>query len=249
MSRGTDELAAALSARRGPRASGPRRACQAAPPHSPAAAAAAAAAGPCCIFLASLPSSSSGQAAPRNHGQWPGMVGAAVRQHLESQMVSTSGFANLGSGSKLFLIFIHSFHLKTKNTPSLPRDEFLDRSGLHAKVQWHSEVKICPEGNFCYVGSLGNFGEIPRFSSSPFLSPPPDRCAHCALACLFCEFMSLCSLALDCGGCGGCLESCCGEAGGGNCPCGLGCGMLQDCCGSSDCLEICLECCSICFPA
>nr|XP_028568649.1 myoD family inhibitor domain-containing protein-like isoform X1 [Podarcis muralis] len=89
-----------------------------------------------------------------------------------------------------------------------------------------------------------------------------DRCAHCALACLFCEFMSLCSLALDCGGCGGCLEaccggeggeslaeSCCGEAGGGNCPCGLGCGMLQDCCGSSDCLEICLECCSICFPA
>ncbi|XP_028568651.2 uncharacterized protein LOC114587932 isoform X1 [Podarcis muralis] len=89
-----------------------------------------------------------------------------------------------------------------------------------------------------------------------------DRCAHCALACLFCEFMSLCSLALDCGGCWGCLEaccggeggeslaeSCCGEAGGGNCPCGLGCGMLQDCCGSSDCLEICLECCSICFPA
>nr|XP_034953419.1 uncharacterized protein LOC118075500 [Zootoca vivipara] len=86
-----------------------------------------------------------------------------------------------------------------------------------------------------------------------------DRCAHCALACLFCEFMSLCSLALDCGGCleaccggeGGesLAESCCGEAGGGNCPCGLGCGMLQDCCGSSDCLEICLECCSICFPA
>nr|XP_020669951.1 keratin-associated protein 10-2-like isoform X2 [Pogona vitticeps] len=89
-----------------------------------------------------------------------------------------------------------------------------------------------------------------------------DRCAHCALACLFCEFLSLCSLALDCGGCGGCLEACCGgdrgdsvaeaccgEAGGGNCPCGLGCGMLQDCCSSSDCLEICLECCSICFPA
>ncbi|XP_061477641.1 myoD family inhibitor domain-containing protein-like [Rhineura floridana] len=86
-----------------------------------------------------------------------------------------------------------------------------------------------------------------------------DCCAHCALACLFCEFMSLCSLALDCGGCleaccsgeGGesLAETCCGEAGGGNCPCGLGCGMLQDCCGSSDCLEICLECCSICFPA
>ncbi|XP_048346639.1 myoD family inhibitor-like [Sphaerodactylus townsendi] len=90
-----------------------------------------------------------------------------------------------------------------------------------------------------------------------------DCCAHCALACLFCEFISLCSLALDCLGCGGCLEvccsrdggeslgecCCCGEAGAGNCSCGCGCGMLQDCCGSSDCLEICMECCSICFPA
>ncbi|XP_060108856.1 myoD family inhibitor-like isoform X1 [Heteronotia binoei] len=90
-----------------------------------------------------------------------------------------------------------------------------------------------------------------------------DCCAHCALACLFCEFVSLCVLALDCVACGGCLKACCGgdggeplaeccccrEAGGGNCPCGFGCGMLQDCCGSSDCLEICLECCSICFPA
>ncbi|KAG8129825.1 hypothetical protein E2320_016587 [Naja naja] len=89
-----------------------------------------------------------------------------------------------------------------------------------------------------------------------------DSCTLCALACLFCEFMTVCSLLLECGACRGCLETCCsgeggetpsegccGEAGGGNCPCGLGCGMLQDCCGSSDCLEICLECCSICFPA
>ncbi|XP_026567402.1 myoD family inhibitor domain-containing protein-like [Pseudonaja textilis] len=89
-----------------------------------------------------------------------------------------------------------------------------------------------------------------------------DSCTLCALACLFCEFMTVCSLLLECGACRGCLEACCsgeggeplsegccGEAGGGNCPCGLGCGMLQDCCGSSDCLEICLECCSICFPA
>ncbi|XP_039180402.1 myoD family inhibitor-like [Crotalus tigris] len=89
-----------------------------------------------------------------------------------------------------------------------------------------------------------------------------DSCALCALACLFCEFMTFCSLLLECGTCRGCLEvccsgergeplseGCCGDAGVGNCPYGLGCGMLQDCCGSSDCLEICLECCSICFPA
>ncbi|XP_038237335.1 myoD family inhibitor-like [Dermochelys coriacea] len=84
-----------------------------------------------------------------------------------------------------------------------------------------------------------------------------DRCAHCALACLFCEFLALCSLALDGLDCGAlCLAGgCCagGEppgpgCGGGGCPCGGGCGLLQDCCNSADCLEICLECCSICFP-
>nr|XP_042701722.1 myoD family inhibitor-like isoform X1 [Chrysemys picta bellii] len=84
-----------------------------------------------------------------------------------------------------------------------------------------------------------------------------DRCAHCALACLFCEFLALCSLALDGLGCGAlCLAGgCCARGdppgqgcGGGSCPCGGGCGLLQDCCDSADCLEICLECCSICFP-
>ncbi|XP_074873983.1 myoD family inhibitor-like [Carettochelys insculpta] len=84
-----------------------------------------------------------------------------------------------------------------------------------------------------------------------------DACAHCALACLFCEFLALCSLLLDGLGCGAlCLAGgCCAEAdpptqgcGGRCCPCGGGCGLLQDSCDSADCLEICLECCSICFP-
>ncbi|KAM4610054.1 uncharacterized protein ACJ7VT_013387 isoform 2-T3 [Polymixia lowei] len=63
-----------------------------------------------------------------------------------------------------------------------------------------------------------------------------------------------------CGG-GGviCCEAigccCCVEAAGGVactedvCQAVLDCGIVEDCCGSSDCLEICLECCSICFPA
>nr|XP_032626052.1 uncharacterized protein LOC116818885 isoform X2 [Chelonoidis abingdonii]XP_032626053.1 uncharacterized protein LOC116818885 isoform X2 [Chelonoidis abingdonii]XP_032626054.1 uncharacterized protein LOC116818885 isoform X2 [Chelonoidis abingdonii] len=85
-----------------------------------------------------------------------------------------------------------------------------------------------------------------------------DGCAHCALACLFCEFLALCSLVLDGLGCGAlCLAGgCCAGGdppgqgcGGGSCPCGGGCGLLQDCCNSADCLEICLECCSICFPS
>ncbi|KAG5838891.1 hypothetical protein ANANG_G00228490 [Anguilla anguilla] len=85
-----------------------------------------------------------------------------------------------------------------------------------------------------------------------------DCCVHCVLACLFCELLSLCSVLGQCMACGqGCEALCCcgGGATGGvacgeeACSAGLDCGMLEDCCGSSDCLEICLECCSICFPA
>ncbi|KAJ8371325.1 hypothetical protein SKAU_G00113530 [Synaphobranchus kaupii] len=85
-----------------------------------------------------------------------------------------------------------------------------------------------------------------------------DCCVHCILACLFCELLSLCSAAAQCLACGsGCEALCCcgGGAAGGvacgeeACSAGLDCGIMEDCCGSSDCLEICLECCSICFPA
>ncbi|XP_051951054.1 myoD family inhibitor-like isoform X1 [Xyrauchen texanus] len=86
-----------------------------------------------------------------------------------------------------------------------------------------------------------------------------DCCVHCILACLFCEVLSLCSVMAQCLACG--LECdalcCCGEAATGGLACCaentcsvlLDCGLLEDCCQSSDCLEICLECCSICFPA
>ncbi|KAJ8257773.1 hypothetical protein GJAV_G00189540 [Gymnothorax javanicus] len=85
-----------------------------------------------------------------------------------------------------------------------------------------------------------------------------DCCVHCVLACLFCELLSLCSVVAQCLACGrGCEALCCcgGGATGGTacgeeaCSSGLDCGIVEDCCGSSDCLEICLECCSICFPA
>ncbi|XP_061114509.1 myoD family inhibitor domain-containing protein [Conger conger] len=85
-----------------------------------------------------------------------------------------------------------------------------------------------------------------------------DCCVHCVLACLFCELLSLCSAVAQCLACGqGCEALCCcgGGAAGGMacgeeaCSAGLDCGIMEDCCGSSDCLEICLECCSICFPA
>nr|XP_020444492.1 myoD family inhibitor domain-containing protein-like [Monopterus albus]XP_020444493.1 myoD family inhibitor domain-containing protein-like [Monopterus albus] len=91
-----------------------------------------------------------------------------------------------------------------------------------------------------------------------------DCCAHCLLACLFCELLSMCSAMGECLVCGVGGTSCCDAAVGccccvevaGEAACTeeacqamLDCGIVDDCCGSSDCLEICLECCSICFPA
>nr|XP_046252542.1 myoD family inhibitor [Scatophagus argus]XP_046252543.1 myoD family inhibitor [Scatophagus argus] len=86
-----------------------------------------------------------------------------------------------------------------------------------------------------------------------------DCCVHCLLACLFCEVLSMCSALGECLACGvggvGCCDaavscSCCMEAACTEeaCQAVLDCGILEGCCGSSDCLEICLECCSICFP-
>ncbi|KAF4072576.1 hypothetical protein AMELA_G00264660 [Ameiurus melas] len=84
-----------------------------------------------------------------------------------------------------------------------------------------------------------------------------DCCAHCVLACLFCELVPMCSALAQCLACGMECDAlcCCGEAcgdlafcSGDPCTAVLDCAILEDCCQSSDCLEICLECCSICFP-
>ncbi|XP_048356616.1 myoD family inhibitor domain-containing protein isoform X3 [Sphaerodactylus townsendi] len=87
-------------------------------------------------------------------------------------------------------------------------------------------------------------------------SSPEDCCVHCILACLFCEFVTLCSLVLGQASCGVCPSEvccccCCGEEMGDdcNCPCDMDCGIMDACCESSDCLEICMECCGICFPS
>ncbi|NXS43539.1 MDFIC protein, partial [Balaeniceps rex] len=82
-----------------------------------------------------------------------------------------------------------------------------------------------------------------------------DCCVHCILACLFCEFLSLCNIVLGQASCGICTSEacccCCGDEMGDdcNCPCDMDCGIMDACCESSDCLEICMECCGICFPS
>ncbi|KAM4615447.1 myoD family inhibitor domain-containing protein [Polymixia lowei] len=84
---------------------------------------------------------------------------------------------------------------------------------------------------------------------------PEDCCVHCILACLFCEFLTLCNMVVTQASCGTCTsEACCCCCGGDdmgddcNCPCDMDCGIMDACCESSDCLEICMECCGICFP-
>lgn len=83
----------------------------------------------------------------------------------------------------------------------------------------------------------------------------PDCCVHCILACLFCEFLTLCNMVVAQASCGACTsEACCcccctDDLGDDcNCPCDMDCGIMDACCESSDCLEICMECCGICFP-
>ncbi|XP_049634344.1 LOW QUALITY PROTEIN: myoD family inhibitor domain-containing protein [Suncus etruscus] len=86
-------------------------------------------------------------------------------------------------------------------------------------------------------------------------SSPEDCCVHCILACLFCEFLTLCNYRLGQASCGICTSEacccCCGDEMGEdcNCPCDMDCGIMDACCESSDCLEICMECCGICFPS
>ncbi|XP_063287865.1 myoD family inhibitor-like isoform X2 [Pelobates fuscus] len=85
-----------------------------------------------------------------------------------------------------------------------------------------------------------------------------DRCTLCLLAVLFCEVSLLCSSLVDCASCGLCGDGvlcgsvspegmCCASAG--SMPCAPGCMVTGEACSSSDCLDIMLECCSLCFPS
>ncbi|MFT7805520.1 myoD family inhibitor domain-containing protein-like [Arapaima gigas] len=87
-------------------------------------------------------------------------------------------------------------------------------------------------------------------------STSDDCCVHCILACLFCQFLSMCNLLLVQLSCDHCFPGpracchccyCCAEDQGedGSCACDPECGVME----SSDFLEICMECCGICFPS
>ncbi|KAJ4934974.1 hypothetical protein JOQ06_007754 [Pogonophryne albipinna] len=109
------------------------------------------------------------------------------------------------------------------------------------------------KGSYCHTSVKTDAAQIKEVAGE-------DCCAHCLLACLFCEMLSMCSALGECLTCGVGGDSCCCDVSIGSCCCveaagedacqaALDCGIMEDCCGSSDCLEICLECCSICFPS
>ncbi|OCT91841.1 myoD family inhibitor [Xenopus laevis] len=97
--------------------------------------------------------------------------------------------------------------------------------------------------------------------TEPSYLPPgsqEDCCVQCTLALLFCQFLSLCNLILDVLTCGSCsadsAEFCCSCCSMGGCPdcsesCDTDCGIVDACCESADCLEICMECCGLCFSS
>uniref|UniRef100_A0A8C5MBI7 MyoD family inhibitor domain containing n=1 Tax=Leptobrachium leishanense TaxID=445787 RepID=A0A8C5MBI7_9ANUR len=115
---------------------------------------------------------------------------------------------------------------------------------MHRKIQ--SSLSVNSDGSKQSKSSA--------YSQKPS-SSPEDCCVHCILACLFCEFVTLCNIVLGQATCGICTSEtcccCCGEEMGDdcNCPCDMDCGIMDACCESSDCLEICMECCGICFPS
>ncbi|XP_026109017.1 myoD family inhibitor domain-containing protein-like isoform X1 [Carassius auratus] len=133
---------------------------------------------------------------------------------------------------------------------STPRPTTQQKCNGHAKCNGHR--KHTPSTSKSQQRFKADASQIQKVAGD-------DCCAHCILACLFCEVLSWCSAMAQCLACG--LECdalcCCGEAATGGLACCtedtcsalLDCGIAEDCCQSSDCLEICVECCSICFTA
>ncbi|GCB63252.1 hypothetical protein scyTo_0000131 [Scyliorhinus torazame] len=117
---------------------------------------------------------------------------------------------------------------------------------MHRKLQ--SSLSVSSNGS--------RKSKLSSINSQKPASTPEDGCVHCILTCLFCEFVTFCNIILGQASCGICTSEncccCCGSDDFGddcNCPCDMDCGIMDACCESSDCLEICMECCGICFPS
>ncbi|XP_075569298.1 myoD family inhibitor domain-containing protein isoform X2 [Pelecanus crispus] len=158
---------------------------------------------------------------------------SALERGEEESGKIQNGHAGLSNGSGI--------HNGVKHTPA-------DNRKLSGPVseKMHRKIQSTLSVN-------SNSSKKSKISSA--FSQKPDCCVHCILACLFCEFLTLCNIVLGQASCGICTSEacccCCGDEMGDdcNCPCDMDCGIMDACCESSDCLEICMECCGICFPS
>ncbi|XP_009271208.1 PREDICTED: myoD family inhibitor [Aptenodytes forsteri] len=120
----------------------------------------------------------------------------------------------------------------------------------HRKLQSHHSINS--------QSSKKSKGSSKSASSHIPIEAQEDCCVHCILSCLFCEFLTLCNIVLDCATCGSCTSEdsciCCCCCNSGECadcdlPCDMDCGIIDACCESAHCLEICMECCGLCFSS
>nr|XP_045013149.1 myoD family inhibitor [Jaculus jaculus]XP_045013150.1 myoD family inhibitor [Jaculus jaculus]XP_045013151.1 myoD family inhibitor [Jaculus jaculus] len=129
-------------------------------------------------------------------------------------------------------------------------------NGALGGPQTHRKLQAHP--SLANQGRRKTKGSTRSAASQVPLQAQEDCCVHCILSCLFCEFLALCNIILDCATCGSCSSEdsclCCCCCGSGECadcdlPCDLDCGIVDACCESADCLEICMECCGLCFSS
>ncbi|XP_072296291.1 uncharacterized protein [Eucyclogobius newberryi] len=139
---------------------------------------------------------------------------------------------------------------------SLPRGGSSTSSSSSAGPR-HSSRKLRSNPSITSQSSKRSKSSSKSNSSQVPTEGQDDCCVHCILACLFCEFLTLCNIVLDCATCGSCAGDdscfccCCASEECGDCdlPCDMDCGIIDACCESADCLEICMECCSLCFSS
>ncbi|KAB5536945.1 hypothetical protein PHYPO_G00113150 [Pangasianodon hypophthalmus] len=172
---------------------------------------------------------------------------------LQKSLTSPSESAALLKNGKSLKHQVHSNGVKNGAALLRAASSTSSSSSAHHK----SPKKLQSNPSINSQSSKKSKGSSKSNSSQIPTEAQDDCCVHCILACLFCEFLMLCNIVLDCATCGSCSSDdscfccCCGSEECGDCelPCDMDCGIIDACCESADCLEICMECCGLCFSS